>query len=160
MMGTQYFNRREKDALVLTAPTWGPQPTAVIPGILPFQPETDPPEWVSTFMSPGCQEALVLSKHWYGRLLTQNYPPPVAVTWLPASPLCALTRRGLMVSTPQADWCPMGRSWFWSIWVWCPQHAIGSSWRHQFSPPHAQWWRSKGTECCGHPAPHLLEGDR
>lgn len=30
MMGTQYFNRREKDALVLTAPTWGPQPTAVI----------------------------------------------------------------------------------------------------------------------------------
>lgn len=108
MTGTQYFNRHEKDSLVLRAPTQGPQPTAVTPRH-PSIPAWNGPAWVSFHVyEPRSREALVLSRHWYGRLLTQNSRPTVAVTWLPASPLWTLTRRGLMVSTPR---------WLTSLWV-------------------------------------------
>lgn len=106
MTGTQYFNRHEKDALVLTAPTRGPQQAAVVPGTLPVQPETDPREfprlWAPDVGGSCTQQARVQEA------ADAELPPPVAVPWLPASPLWTLTWRRLVGNTAHADWRPYG----------------------------------------------------
>lgn len=75
-MGTQYFDRREKDSLVLTAPTRDLGRQQSLPASFHSSlKRTRLSEFLRLFVSPRCQEALVLSKHRYGRLLTQNYLP-------------------------------------------------------------------------------------
>lgn len=160
MMGTQYFNRREKDALVLTAPTWGPQPTAVIQASFHSSLKRTRLSEFPRLWAPDVRRLLYSASTGTGGCWRRTTRP--LWLWPGCQPPLSEPSHGA------ASWwahhrltdVPKGRSWFWSIWVWChstqsvPADAINSP------PPHAQWWRSKGTECCGHPAPHLLEGDR
>lgn len=115
----------------------------------------------SPFMGSGSQGALYPAKPQRTSCWRRAHPPPRPGPGCHPTP-CSELSHGAAPWWPRHTLTdvPTGPVWFRSVRVWCPQHRIGPSWRHQRPASlHTEGGRPKGAARAGPPAPQLLEGD-